>query len=59
MLKYINETAHIIDCGLKPFRYCIFDDFFKDGIAEKLAAEFPDYESDKWLYYNNPYCFSS
>lgn len=39
--------------GKLPFDHCVIDDFFNDGVAEKLEADFPDYEDPKWFYYKN------
>jgi len=39
--------------GSKPFDHCIVDGFFDDDAACALAAEFPDYESEDWYFYNN------
>ena len=36
-----------------PFDHVIIDDFFKPEIADKLAQEFPDFESEAWHKYNN------
>ena len=36
-----------------PFDYAIIDNFFKPEVADQLAAEFPDFDSDKWHDYNN------
>jgi Rps23 Pro-64 3,4-dihydroxylase Tpa1-like proline 4-hydroxylase len=39
----------------QPFNHIIIDDFFKPEIAEKLAEEFPKYDSDAWhAHYKNP-----
>jgi hypothetical protein len=40
--------------GNDPFDYWIIDDFLHTDLARKLAAEFPDYNSSDWLFYNNP-----
>lgn len=34
--------------GAEPFDHVIIDDFWQPEIADKLFAEFPDYESDSW-----------
>ncbi len=39
--------------GKSPFDHCVIDDFFLPGVAEKLEAEFIDYENPKWYYYKN------
>jgi hypothetical protein len=36
-----------------PFSHMIIDDFFVDDVAKALEGEFPDYDSDVWLGYNN------
>lgn len=38
----------------KPFNHIVIDDFFEPQIAEGLAIEFPDFESEIWSEYNNP-----
>lgn len=37
----------------KPFNYCIIDDFFEADVAQRLAAEFPSYDSPDWYVYKN------
>lgn len=38
----------------KPFDHIVIDNFFKSEVAEKLASEFPEYDSPVWhAYYNN------
>lgn len=37
----------------KPFDHCIIDDFFLPEVAERLAEEFPSFESSVWHSYNN------
>lgn len=38
----------------KPFRHIILDDFFDLDTALALSEEFPSYDSEIWLGYNNP-----
>jgi Rps23 Pro-64 3,4-dihydroxylase Tpa1-like proline 4-hydroxylase len=37
-----------------PFDHCIVDNFFDEEVADRLAGEFPEYESPDWYSYNNP-----
>lgn len=38
-----------------PFRHVVIDNFFREEIAEKIAAEFPTHNSEVWtVAYNNP-----
>jgi Rps23 Pro-64 3,4-dihydroxylase Tpa1-like proline 4-hydroxylase len=39
--------------GSNPFDHCVVDGFFDYEVACALAAEFPDYESEDWYFYNN------
>ena len=36
-----------------PFPHMVVDDFFEPDLSKRLAAEFPDFESDVWHEYNN------
>lgn len=55
--KYINvdglrsamESFH----GTAPFDHAIVDDFLLPEYADKIQAQFPEYESPKWFYYKN------
>ena len=38
----------------RPFNHVVIDNFFEPGIAEGLAKEFPDFDSEIWAEYNNP-----
>jgi 2OG-Fe(II) oxygenase superfamily len=40
--------------GNDPFDYWIIDDFLYEDLAKKLSSEFPAYDSQDWLFYNNP-----
>lgn len=37
-----------------PFPHLIIDDFVSDELALQLSNEFPDYNDEKWFYYDNP-----
>ena len=37
-----------------PFDHVVIDGFFVTDFANKLAEEFPGFDSDIWLRYNNP-----
>lgn len=37
----------------KPFDHCVVDDFFDIEVAQRLAREFPEYDSSDWYFYNN------
>lgn len=37
-----------------PYYHHIIDDFFTKELAIKISQEFPDYDSEDWLFYNNP-----
>jgi hypothetical protein len=37
-----------------PFPHLIIDNFISDELALELSNEFPDYNDEKWFYYNNP-----
>lgn len=37
-----------------PFYYHIIDNFFDYDIAKKIESEFPQYQSNEWIHYNNP-----
>jgi len=39
--------------GNNPFDHCVIDDFFEGGTAQRLAEEFPAYESPDWYSYDN------
>ena len=66
MVKMTLAVTDIVNCkdwkGLReqflsnvPFNHVLIDDFFVPQIAEQLAAEFPQYDSDVWnAHYNNP-----
>ena len=55
MEEYINNLLiNTNEIETHPFRHIVIDDFFKQNVAEELSAEFPDYDSDIWLGYNNP-----
>jgi hypothetical protein len=54
VFKYIDANAPITEAGTDPFKYCVIDNFFFDGIAEKLEKEFPNYHAYEWFEYNNP-----
>lgn len=38
----------------KPFRHIVIDNFFDDETALKLAADFPNVNTEKGVFYNNP-----
>lgn len=38
----------------KPFHHVVIGDFFEASVAEALAKEFPDFDSEIWSEYNNP-----
>lgn len=37
----------------KPFNHVIIDNFFTEECAEKLSAEFPEYDNPMWHVYDN------
>jgi Rps23 Pro-64 3,4-dihydroxylase Tpa1-like proline 4-hydroxylase len=37
----------------KPFNHIVIDNFLSKYIAEAVAIEFPDFDSDSWRLYNN------
>lgn len=37
-----------------PFPHLIIDNFVSDELALELSNEFPDYNDEKWFYYDNP-----
>lgn len=37
-----------------PFDHVVIDNFFEDEFANRLSAEFPDFDADIWHGYNNP-----
>lgn len=39
--------------GAIPFDHCVIDDFFCEGVAEELEAEFLSYDDSRWFFYNN------
>lgn len=43
--KYLYNT---------PFRHIVIDNFFIPEVAEKLSAEFPDFDDPNLVSYNNP-----
>ena len=51
-----NSFDHQInEFGKKPpFDYVVIDNFLKDDFAQKLAKEFPAFESEFWHRYDNP-----
>jgi hypothetical protein len=52
-LEAFREAAKgFKDAAPYPNMFC--DGFFKEEVAQALAEEFPDYESDLWHEYNNP-----
>jgi len=38
----------------KPFSHVVLDNFINENFLEKIASEFPDYNSNIWHEYNNP-----
>lgn len=56
-MKFVNTNAFEVAAknfnGAKPFDHCVVDNFFVDGVAEKLEKDFIDYDSPKWLVYKN------
>lgn len=36
-----------------PFDHWVIDGFFHDDIARQLGSEFPDYDDENWLLFNN------
>ena len=38
----------------QPFSHVVIDNFLPQDIAEKVAEEFPDANSDFWYEYANP-----
>ena len=54
MEKILNlESIRSAKLERIPFTHAVIENFFTDGIARALEAEFPDYDSDVWLGYNN------
>jgi Rps23 Pro-64 3,4-dihydroxylase Tpa1-like proline 4-hydroxylase len=49
-LEGLREKWH----NAKPFHHVIIDDFLPIDVAEAVAAEFPDADSDFWYEYSNP-----
>jgi hypothetical protein len=58
-MKFINDNVdfkklkdNFLDST--PFNHVIIDNFFHDDVADKLAEEFPAFNSDIWHEYSNP-----
>lgn len=54
----LKSSDDIIKCresfrNAKPFNHVIIDNFFEEEYAEKLSAEFPQYDSGLWHVYDN------
>ena len=35
----------------RPFRYAVIDDFFHPGVAERLEADFPAFDDERWFHH--------
>ena len=40
--------------GNHPFDHCVIDNFLKEDVLEHIIEEFPHYDAEEWLAYNNP-----
>lgn len=52
----ISELSNAIKSGQvisSPVNHIVIENFLPEDMAEVLAAEFPDYNSDKWHVYKN------
>ena len=54
-IDWKNVERQIVKYGSSPpFDHVVIDGFFKSAFAEKLVKEFPSFDSDIWLKYDNP-----
>jgi len=54
IINWESVSLQIKEYGRKPpFDHVVIDNFFKPDFAEKLSNEFPDFDDDLWLQYNN------
>ncbi len=54
MINFKNFELGLESFGKEgPFDHAVIDGFFEDDVADVLADEFLDYNSDEWYFYGN------
>ena len=55
IINWNSVKKQIVHYGkTPPFDHVVIDDFFLAPVANALASEFPDFDSDTWYDYDNP-----